>query len=327
LALSTIPAPSFLDLAWDRLGVDPVRAGVRLVDGQRFAEEAAGERGPLLVAQCDSAAVLSGVKLAADDSAGGPPPGPVTVLQRLGLADEAVFEVAWPDLDRAVRPDHLTTLWVPELAAPVGRELVAFEELVRTLRERCPWDREQTHQSLSRHLVEEAYETLDAIEGGDPDHLAEELGDVLFQVFFHARLAAEAGQFTVADVARGITDKLVRRHPHVFSDVEAATPAEVMANWEVIKGAEKGRASVMDGIPAALPGLLYALKVQRRAAAAGYADERQAPSGGTPVEDLGDQLFALVDRARRADADPEAALRRATAGFRDRFLAWEAGLR
>ncbi|MEO6120926.1 MAG: MazG family protein [Acidimicrobiales bacterium] len=325
IAVEVIPAPSFLDLAWDRLGIDPVRSGVRLVDGQRFAEEAAGERGPLLVAQCDSVEVLSDIKLAVDDHTGGadgPPPGPVTVLQRMGLQDESVYQVDWADLDRAVVPDHLTTLWVEELAAPVGRELVAFGELVRTLRQRCPWDREQTHQSLSRHLIEEAYETVEAIDSGDPDHLAEELGDVLFQVFFHARLAAEAGQFTVADVARGISDKLVRRHPHVFADVTADTPAEVTANLEAIKGAEKGRVSVMDGIPAALPSLLHALKVQRRAATAGFAWSAAADrSADAP---LGDRLFALVDAAHQADIDPEAALRRTTRAFLDRFLAWEA---
>jgi len=321
VSLTVVPAPSFLDLVWDRLGVDPLAAGVRLVDGQRFAAEAAGQRGPLLVAQCDSAAVLSEVKLAVDHD--GPGPGPVTVLQRLGLPGEAVREVAWDDLDRAVAADHLTTLWVPELAAPVGRELVAFEELVRTLRERCPWDREQTHQSLGRHLIEEAYEALDAIERDDADHLAEELGDVLFQVYFHARLAAEAGRFTLADVARGVAGKLVRRHPHVFGDVDAPTAAHVMANWEQIKGAEKGRASIMEGIPGSLPALLLALKVQRRAAAAGYRDGDGA--GSPPPADLGRELFALVDRARRAGEDPEGALRRATGAFRDRFLAWEAG--
>src|SRR5205814_1164150 len=151
---------SFLDLAWARLGVDPLTAGARLVDGRRFAVEAAGERGPLLVAQCDARHVLSEIKLAVDE----PPDEPVTVLQRLGLADESVRHVSWSDLDRAVEPDHLTTLWIPTLGAPVAGELVRFAELVRTLRERCPWDREQSHQTLTRHLLEETYEVLEAIE-------------------------------------------------------------------------------------------------------------------------------------------------------------------
>ena len=333
--VDVLPAVSFLDLAWHRLGVDPLASGVRLVDGRRFAVEAAGERGPLLVAQCDSAFVLSEVKLAVDD-----PPPSATVLQRLGLPDEAVFEVAWVDLDRVVEPDHLTALWVPELAAPVGRELVRFAELVRTLRQRCPWDREQTHASLTRHLVEEAYETVDAIEGlgrpGGMEHLEEELGDLLFQVYFHATLAAEEGHFTLADVARRIHDKLVHRHPHVFGTVEAETAGKVVANWDRIKQAEKGRSSVMEGIPASLPSLLHAAKVQRRAASLGFdwasvegaypkvAEELEELRAAPSEEELGDLLFAVVNVARHLGFDPEGSLRRATAKFRDRFAAVEA---
>ena len=223
VAVTILPALSYLDLAWAALGVDPLATGVRLVDGRRFAVEAAGASGPLLVAQCDSRAVLSDVKLAVDDDA---EPGAVTVLQRLGLADQAVFEVAWDDLDRAVEPDHLTTLWIPSLEAPVGRELVRFHELVRTLREQCPWDREQTHRSLTSHLVEETYEVVDAIESGDDDHLAEELGDLLFQIEFHAVIAEQEGRFTMADVARTVHDKLVHRHPHVFVVGVGREPAE-----------------------------------------------------------------------------------------------------
>jgi len=152
------PAMSFLDLAWHRLGVDPVATGAQMVDGQRFARQAAGLPGPLLVSQCDSSLVLSDIKLTLDE-------GPdVTVLARLGLPDESVSVVAWDDLDRLVAPDHLTTLWIPALAAPVAAELVRLDELMHILRERCPWDRRQTHQSLTRHLLEETYEVLEAIE-------------------------------------------------------------------------------------------------------------------------------------------------------------------
>ena len=140
---------------------------------------------------------------------------------------------------------------------------------MRRLRAECPWDREQTHQSLTRHLLEESYEVLDAIDllGADEDEgyvaLEEELGDLLFQVVFHATLGAEEGRFTLADVARGIHDKLVLRHPHVFAEVEVDGADEVVTNWEAIKKAEKGRESVFDGIPTGLPALLYALKVQQ----------------------------------------------------------------
>lgn len=309
------PALSFADLAWVRLGVDPLTAGVRLIDGHRFAVDAAGERGPLLVSQCHNRAVLSDIKLAVDPA----PSTPVTVLQRLGLPDEAIFEVAWEDLDRTFEPDHLTSLWVPELAAPVASELVAFVELVTTLRRECPWDREQTHASLRRHLLEETYEVLEAIDGldgldvvddgaGDAaySHLEEELGDLLFQVAFHARLATEAGRFTLADVARGVHDKLVRRHPHVFAgadyDVATAGPA-----WEAAKAAEKGRSSVMDGIPGALPALLYASKVVKKAAAVGV----EVAPGGAHGDGVGVALLALVAAANAAGVDAESALRTA----------------
>lgn len=350
VVVEILPAMSFLDLAWARLGIDPLAVGARLVDGHRFATEAAGEVGPLLVGQCDSKVVLSDIKLAITD-------GPVvTVLQRLGLAEEAVFTVAWDDLDRDVAADHLTSLWIPTLASPVAAELVRFDELVHTLRLRCPWDREQTHQSLTRHLLEETYEVLEAIDalGADfegADHLEEELGDLLFQVVFHAALASEEGLFDLADVARGIRNKLIHRHPHVFGDVEARTAGQVMRNWEQIKQAEKGRESIMDGIPGHLPSLLYAHKAQRKAASVGFdwdsvagawrkiAEEVAeleaavlaagvAGDGGSDgeagiEEELGDLLFSVVNVARHLDVDPEAALRAATVKFRDRFMAVE----
>ena len=322
---------SFLDLVWARLGVDPLAAGVRLVDGHRFGVEAAGERGPLVVGQCDSRAVLSEIKLAVE----GEPPKEVVVLRRLGLPDEQVSSVAWADLDRDVEPDHLTTLYVPALAAPVAGELTRFSELVHTLRARCPWDREQTHQTLSRHLLEETYEVLDAIEGvrdGSDEgyeHLEEELGDLLFQVVFHATLATEEGRFTLADVARRVHDKLVGRHPHVFGDVEAETAGAVMRNWEHIKQAEKGASSLMEGIPGHLPSLLYAHKIQRKAASVGL----EAPAGLAAAvaraesapghSELGQLLFEVVHLARSAGVDPEAALRATAVGYRDRFLALE----
>jgi tetrapyrrole methylase family protein/MazG family protein len=294
--------------------------------------------------------VLSEIKLAVDH----PPEARVTVLQRLGLADEAVFAVDWADLDRSVEADHLTTLFVPHLAEPVAGDLARLEELVRTLRQRCPWDRQQTHASLTRHLLEETYEVLEAIEalGSGPAayrHLEEELGDLLFQVYFHSVLAAEAGEFGLADVARGVHDKLVRRHPHVFGTVEAETPDAVMANWEQIKKQEKGRESVMDGIPGALPSLLHAHKVQRKAATLGLdwptsdaarldaeeglaaladpAREQTAGPGGRPGgaadERLGDLLFAMVGLARHLGLDPETGLRGTTVRFRDAVVATE----
>jgi tetrapyrrole methylase family protein / MazG family protein len=346
----TVPGVSFLDLAWDRLGVDPMAAGVRLVDAAAFPVEAAGSTGPLIVGQCWNRDLLSGLKLAVAEA----PESGAVLLHHLGLPDEAVVAVSWSDLDRALEPDHLTSVWIPQLAAPVGAELLRLAELVRTLRQRCPWDREQTHSSLTRHLLEESYEVLEAIEGLDRDgrrtpaafaHLEEELGDLLFQVYFHATLAAEEGQFGLADVARGIHDKLVGRHPHVFGDVAVDSAEQVVTNWERIKKKEKGRRSVMDGVPGNLPALHHADKVQRRAGSVGFdwdgvegplakideelAEVRTAlaahPARPGQVPDpevkaeIGDLLFSVVNVARHAGVDPEAALRASSAEFVRRF--------
>jgi tetrapyrrole methylase family protein / MazG family protein len=279
VATVVLPGVSFADVAFARLGIDPLSAGVRTVDGHQFALQVAGYRGPLLVGQCDSRAVLSEVKLAIGSVLDqGPSTGAateVTVLARLGLPDELVTTVAWHELDRAVTPDHLTTLWLPVLGQAFASELVRLEELARTLRARCPWDRQQTHQSLTRYLLEESYEALEAIEelgpdGAGYDHLEEELGDVLFQVVFHSALAAEQGQFALGDVARNVHDKLVARHPHVFGDVEASTAEDVSRNWEQIKKREKDSSGVMDNVPSNLPALLYAHKVQGKASSVGF---------------------------------------------------------
>ena len=347
--VQVVPAPSFLDLAWDRLGIDPIAAGVRLVDGASFVVEAAGERGPLLVAQCHSRQVLSDIKLAGDDAGGEDEDRTAVLLHHLGLADEEVREVAWAELDRSIEPDHLTAVWVPELAAPVAVELVRLDELVHRLRADCPWDAKQTHGSLAGHLLEETYETLDAIEavaGSEPevsaedvDHLAEELGDLLFQVYFHAVLAGEEGRFTLADVARGVHQKLVGRHPHVFGDVVLSSADEVASNWEVLKKAEKSRSSVTEGIPGALPALALAAKLQKKAESvglegAGLDEGRRAVADGVnrletasspevQSEMLGRLLFDLADVARQFGVDPETALRRRTGEFRREIEAWE----
>ncbi len=322
--VAVVPALSFADLAWTQLGIDPLAHGVRIVDGRDFAAAAAGERGPLLVAQCDQPHVLSDIKLSVDV-----PPGShleVTVIQRLGLPNESITTVDWNDLDRSIEPDHLTSLFVPRLAAPVAGEMANFAELVARLRKECPWDSAQTHESLRRHLLEEAYEVLEAIDGlesadaggFDEDEgyelLEEELGDLLFQVFIHAELAAESGRFTVADVARGIHDKLYHRHPHVFGDAAAdnnPTVDELLVDWEAQKKLEKSRGSVMDGIPAVFPALLLASKVQKKAEGAGHSVTIAADIEVADEESLGAALMALVAKARTLDLDPEQALRSA----------------
>jgi tetrapyrrole methylase family protein/MazG family protein len=201
----------------------------------------------------------------------------------------------------------------------------------------CPWDREQTHASLARHLVEEAYEVLDAIEEGGPDHLREELGDLLLQVVFHAQLAEDDGQFDVDAVARTITEKLVRRHPHVFAGARAGSASEVLRNWETIKREQEGRTDPLAGIPSALPALQLAAKLQKRVAEAGLdgpeaasplAAVRQAleeaDGAAEPAEReqaLGELLFAVVALAGERGVEPEAALRRTARRYRARFAA------
>jgi len=307
--VTLLPALSFLDLAWTALGIDPLAAGVRLVDASVFGPVVAGEQGPFLVAQCWSRQALSDIKLSMPDDVGSALPRPV-ILHHLGLDDEVVATVDWWDLDRTVEPDHLTSVYVPARPVPArsaGAEVAQLAALMDTLRERCPWDRAQTHATLMPHLVEECYEVLDALSGLDgPDtahgaaaHLQEELGDLLFQIVFHARLAAEEGQFDLADVARGVHDKLVHRHPHVFGDVEADSAGQVVSNWETIKKTEKGRNSVTEGIPAALPALMLTSKLARKARSVGLEP------GATSGEQTAAALASLTRRARDSDPRPD----------------------
>jgi len=335
------PAMGFLDLVWSRLRVDPIDANVTLVDAHEFAARAAGLAGPLLVAHCHANWVMSEVKLAAEDTIDATnDDARVIVLHHLGLPDERVVETTWAEIDRVVEADHLTSLYVPQLAAPVGRELVDFHELARRLRRECPWDREQTHRTLITYLLEETYEVVDALLALDPDdpatdeHLAEELGDLLYQIEFHAAIAEQDGRFTMADVARGINDKLVRRHPHVFakSDESGSTRDvgttrdggaaldDLVGDWERIKRAEKEAKGVVDGpfagVPTASGALSYASAVLKRAAKAGHAQPTRPPSDLSADEDLGLFLLAVVDECRRRGIDPEVELRRVVTDVR-----------
>ncbi len=254
-----------------------------------------------------------------------------------------------------------TEVWLPEpgddAPVPPGAQLLRGSadlpgahllDLVATmdrLRAECPWDARQTHQSLAPHLLEEPYEALEALESGDDLAFCEELGDVLLQVVFHARVAAErADGYTIDDVADGIVAKLVRRHPHVFADVTVSGADEVYRNWDEIKREEKreraeragvsavadGPPSALDGVPFGQPALALAAQLQRRAARAGVPDEvarldddpgSAGPAG--PGPDIGRELFRLVLKAREAGLDPEMELRAAARRYRDLVRAWE----
>ena len=341
-----IPAMSFLDVAWNELKIDPVNESVRMIDGHRFAELATGERGPLLVAQCHAKWVLSNIKLAHESATGDEP---VVILHHLGLEDQQVITTSWQNLDREIEPDHLTTLYIPKLAEPIAGDLARLHKLSRTLREQCPWDREQTHESLVRYLIEETYEVVDAINQLDPDDpstdeaLIEELGDLLYQVEFHATIAEQQGRFSIADVANSIHDKLVRRHPHVFGNVSADSADQVVSTWDAIKQKERGEVdskSVFDGVAAAAPALMYSSKLQKRAAEQGFdwpnsdgAYEKITEEIGelrdavrlnsdpqTIQMELGDVLFSVVNLSRHLGVDAETALRSASEKFKNRFV-------
>lgn len=247
VSIKVLPSVSFIDLAWERLHVDPVDRGVTIVDGQSFETEVARLSGPLLVAQCDNRFVLSDIKLSLEVEN----PPKVTVLQRLGLDDEAIFEVEWENLDREFEPDPLTSLWIPELplSGPVGSILELYA-LVRRLRKECPWDRDQTPSSLIPGLLEEANEVVEAIEliesdEGSLDDLIEELGDLLFHIMMQGAIGEEGQTFGMADVAHGIRDKMIRRHPHIFArDPDAPMPSkeQLAEQWAAIKAAEGAEA-------------------------------------------------------------------------------------
>lgn len=242
-----------------------------------------------------------------------------------------------------------------------GDEFAAFVDTIAALRAPggCPWDREQTHESIARNMIEEAYEAVDAIEQHDAAHLREELGDVLLQVVLQSQIAADAGEFTVADVCHDVNEKMVRRHPHVFGEEAASSADEVLSIWDNVKLAEKSASDaqeeapkgLLDAVPVSFPALLQAYKISRKAVAVGFewetveevwakveeeiAEFKQACQNGTAEEkelEFGDALFSLVNVARKEGIDAETALRASCRKFRERWAfmegaAWGQGLR
>ncbi len=257
-------------------------------------------------------------------------------LERHGTSVEIV-----PGMPRATLSASIAMPLVPLPSGSMHHTWDDLVEIMARLRRSCPWDREQTHESLVRYLVEETFEVVEAIESRDEDNICEELGDLLFQVVFHAQLGTERGKFSVADVIDGLSNKMIRRHPHVFGDVAVANVDQVWANWEQLKSLEKSgqnRSSKLDGIPEGLGALARGQKMQEKAARVGFdwtaayeitaklaeemrelAEARSAGDAAHVREELGDVLFTVVNLARRLGVDGEGAMRDANRKFERRF--------
>jgi len=335
---------SFLEPVLAAVGLDPLARGMQLLDAHALPDPLLLHL-PTVIGHVDRPRVVADVKDALSRVLEGDVP--VTVVRDAGSAAESIAVVDLADLHAATVDERTTLFLDPPPSGWPG--LVAVN---RRLRAECPWDREQTHHSLVQHLVEETYEVVDAISalpseapGGELDPvsyaaLEEELGDLLLQVVFHSTLASEAAGYDVEEVAEQIRRKLVRRHPHVFGDAAAPSAVEALGNWDEQKRQEKGRESLLDGVPAGLPALLRALQFQRKAAAAGFdwpdpggpldkiAEEARELAGATDGQsrdhELGDLLFSVVNLARHLDVEPELALRHAGDRFAARFRAMEA---
>lgn len=346
----TEPAVSVIDVACATLGRDPMAEGLRIVDALSSSDLLRGP-GPLLILQTYAPEVLATVASRLPGSTA------VTVLHHVGLSDEVVTTLSAKELFTFAQADHLTSLWIDELrtAGDATEDLV---DLMRRLRRECPWDQEQDHASLTRHLLEEAYEALDALEAfararasaeaieEATAHLQEELGDVLFQIIFHAELGDEEELFNFASIADAVRVKLIGRHPHVFGDVEVTSSNDVASRWEVLKQEEKGRESVTDGIAWQLPALTLYAKLLRKATHVdvarldgegararaidslrrlklGVESAKDAQSSSRVEGEWGDILTATLNCAQWSGVDLEGVLRERARLLRDEIRAAE----
>jgi len=271
---------------------------------------------------------------------------PVRLVHAAGTAQQSVEDLPLFAIDQSPRLGLLSTLYVPPRES--GRAFEDLQEIIARLRapDGCPWDREQTHLSLRPYLLQESYEVLEALDHENPDELREELGDLLLQILLHAQVATEAEDFNMTDVIQAISAKLIRRHPHVFGEVQVNSVDNVLQNWEKIKAKEREdngnsqKTGMLDGIPLALPALTQADQIQRRAKRVGFdwnsiepvlakvrEELEELESAGTSAErqaEAGDLLFAAVNLIRWLDIDPETALRECNLRFRRRFAYIEA---
>jgi tetrapyrrole methylase family protein/MazG family protein len=341
LEIRIVEGLSFVEPVLTCLGLDAME-GLQLADATELAalhHPPVNPDRPTLVGQLYGRHLASSVKLTLMNLF--PADHQVVLVRGAGTAGEKVTALPLYELDRSDEIDHLTTLYLPPL--PEISSLESFQDIIAHLRapDGCPWDREQTHQSLRSALLEETYEVLTTLDTDDMDALCEELGDLLLQILLHAQIAVEEGDFSMAQVIEKINAKIKHRHPHVFGDVVVSDAAEVTINWEEIKREEKGeaRGSMLEDVPPTLPALAQAQSYQRRVARVGFdwpnvegvvakvAEEmeelRRTSDAAEREEELGDLLFSLVNLARWLKVDAESALRAANARFAHRFAAME----
>ena len=340
LPLKIVSGLSFLEPVFAALGLDPYPRLI-LMDALELSQ--AHVPGfppdmPVLVAQVYSRLVAAEVKMTLNTVY--PDEHPVRLVHAAGTQDEIIEDILLYEIDRSEHIGLLTVLYVPPLGE--GTSFEAFQEIVAHLRapDGCAWDREQTHESLRTHLMGEAYEALAAMDSGDPAEMAEEFGDLLLQIVLNAQIASEDGEFNMADVLKGIYDKIIRRHPHVFGDVTLDGVQGVLKNWEKLKAVERANShepekGLLDGVPLALPALSQAQEYQDRAARVGFdwkevsgvldkiAEEiqevREVTNEEELIAELGDLFFALVNLARWKKVDAESALRGTSMRFKKRF--------
>lgn len=340
VALRVIDGLSFLEPMFTLLGVDPF-PHTALVDALELAVQHVPPfppSAPVVIAQIHSKAVASEVKLCLMGVY--PDEHRVQLIHAAGTFNASVESLALYEIDRSDKIGLLTALYIPAMEENTSFE--AFQEIIAHLRapDGCPWDREQTHQTLRSHLLEESYEVLEALDDDDAEAMREEFGDLLLQIVLHAQIASEYGQFSMVDILRGVHNKIVNRHPHVFAGLELDGVSGVLSNWEKLKAAEriangKAESSLLDGIATALPALAQADQYQRRAARVGFdwqdiqgvfdkvneemAEVRSANNEMERSQEIGDLLFATVNLARWYGIDAESALREANTRFRSRF--------
>lgn len=337
------PAPSFLDAVLAEIGKPPADA-LQIWSARKPTQHLPDPRAAQIVHDLDSERAASGAKVWLLRFF--PPEHPVLLVSRAGLPGAFVSEIPLRRLDSRSY-DSQTSLYLEGLSLERPTGFYGLVAIVDRLLGPggCPWDREQTHRTLKRHLLEETYETIEAIDSGDSKKLCEELGDYLLQALMHSQMDAQKEIYDIDDVVTGITRKLIHRHPHVFGDAEAATSEEVLRNWDRMKQKEKGGgpASILEGVPQSLPALFRAFEVSKRASRGGFdwpsleavfdkAEEEQRElraaieSGEVEriEEEVGDLLFALANIARWLDVEPEDALRRMVRRFVARFQEMEA---